>query len=129
MSNGAKYSYRLFVLITFVVITYIAFYWYEIRPSNIKHQCSWVRHYQEGVPAELPMTESQLRERGMLDDCDRNVIDTGSISTKLFGPSCVSSNMSIIDEYRDGKPAVEAKEWWEPADEDEYKFCLHDKGL
>jgi hypothetical protein len=47
------------------------FYWFEYRPAQIKHECSWVH----------------------------------------------------IEQDRYGH------DYWREADEDEYKFCLHDNGL
>jgi hypothetical protein len=35
----------------------------------------------------------------------------------------------VIAEYKSPLKVTPAKDWYEKADEDEYKFCLHDKGL
>lgn len=90
------------------------FYWYEIRPAKIKHDCSWVKRHSDAIPAVVGMTEEEKQE---------------SIKRTQ---ACEAQGRLFCFEFHDNwdsKPAVPAKDWWEPADEDEYKFCLHDKGL
>ena len=86
------------------------FYWYQIRPAQIKHDCSWVRHYKPGKPAEPPMTETELSEKGIIKSCDLNDIKS-------------PSPPSWLDKYGESLLIIRSR------CEEEYKFCLHDKGL
>lgn len=134
MIYKTRYINKLGVGLLIVSISGGLFYWFQLRPAQIKHDCSWVRHYDPGKSAEPAMTENQLWEKGLLKDCsgltDKSGGSTWVSRLNLFGKDyCESENKKKIEEYKNGKPAVPPKEWWEPADEDEYRFCLHDKGL
>lgn len=121
--NKSTLSSVLFILL----ISGGLFYWFQVRPAQIKHDCSWVRHFKPAKAAEPPMTESQLWEKGLLKECGKE--KTGNIFTDRFAEICESENTKVIEEFKNGKLATRAEEWWEKAEEDEYKFCLHDKGL
>jgi len=58
--------YKIFLALFLIVATW--FYWFEVRPSRIKHSCSWVERYEEAKPEQLAMTEEELEEKGMLRD-------------------------------------------------------------
>lgn len=105
------------------------FYWYEIRPTQIKHDCSWVKKIEEVIPAKPAMNEDELRVNGHLESCKDEVIKPNSMFSNLFRDDCVSKNERTIEEYKTSRPAVPEKESWRQASGDEYKFCLHDKGL
>lgn len=126
-----KGIYAFSVVVVLLLITGVSFYWNEIRPAKIKHDCSWVRKTSPAKPAEPAMTEDQLRAKGMLEDCSRwnfeDVQNNPFMGT--LRKNCESENKKKIEDYRYGKAAVPAKEWWVKAEEEEYKFCLHDKGL
>ena len=122
---------RLLLILLVVLLIPSWFYWYEIRPAQIKHDCSWVRMTSPSKLAKPAMTEEQLRINGILEDCSKHNY-VNAETNRFIRPLrevCESENKKKIEEYREGKAAVPAKEWWVQADEEEYKFCLHDKGL
>lgn len=88
------------------------FYWFQVRPAQIKHDCSWVQRHQNSIPAEPGLTQEEI-------DKECNKTYENSFLKKL---ACGLSP-------RSSTPAIPAKDWWGPATPQEYSFCLHDKGL
>lgn len=114
------------------------FYWFEIRPSQIKHGCSWVAHHEDAVPERSAMTEKELQQKGMLENCSGypeelpapsrpGVIP--SIFDSAWGKICRDNNQKKIDDYKQTILAKPARDWYEKSTDTEYKFCLRDKGL
>lgn len=103
------------------------FYWFQYRPSKIKHECSWIKETTAYVPARPTQTEQQLRENGLLKNCqDATRID----AFELLSPGwCNTSNQELIKSYKIVQPEIPIKESWRKAMDNEYRFCLHDKGL
>jgi hypothetical protein len=123
---------RSFIIILGIVFIFAAFYWFQIRPAQIKHDCSWVRVLEEAVPAQPAMSVNELLEKGMISDCSQlpdSPTGKGLLLIGRYKQSCELRNQSVINKYRDEKPAVPAKEWWREASPKEYTFCLHNKGL
>lgn len=117
------------------------FYWYELRPARIKHDCSWVKRTKEATPERSAMTEEELKAKGLLRDCSNIKTDVvteffdgiAASNLKTFNKNrqsvCEDGNKRIIEDYKISKPAESAEVWYEKAEDEEYKFCLRDKGL
>src|SRR3990167_9882127 len=105
------------------------FYWYEIRPSRIKHDCSWVKFTTGGEPERPAKSEEQLLNENIIKSCKGLVNDSPSRSGVIPRLSntfdfCESINRKIIEDYKTTKPATPLKENWRQAKEDEYKFSF-----
>ncbi len=100
------------VLILIFVIGGV-FYWYELRPAKIKHDCSWIERYSDAIPER---TQAQYDQCIML----RNIKPpSGSAFADFVNSSfCETSH-----------PAEPAKSWWERSSKQYYDFCIHEKGL
>lgn len=108
------------------------FYWYAVRPAQIRHACSWVKHHQDMIPARPAMTIDQMKEKGLIKDCTapNATYNISNVVQPIFFPNlCEDLNQTAIDEYGKAKPEVPANDWWERATSEDYQFCLHDKGL
>lgn len=118
-------------LLLVLISLFLGFYWYEIRPAKIRHDCSWVKVVEEGAPPRPAMTEDELRQKGLLEDCSKwyKSIFEGNEFAAGFRSSCEDENKRKIEEYKTPREAISPKEWWRKAREEEYKFCLHDKGV
>lgn len=124
-----KNKISLIILILFTIFGF--FYWFQIRPAQIKHDCSWVKVVEKAIPAQPGISEAELLEKGIIKDC--SILPTAPPEARLtllnrYRAGCELNNREIIDKNM-AKPAVPAKEWWRKATENEYRFCLHDKGL
>jgi hypothetical protein len=142
-----------------VIILLTGFYWFQVRPSQIKHDCSWVKMHDNAVPARPAMTKEELIRNGIIRSCnneiealkkvipdanyklgDMSVHETfmpsvdGVIRSLFDDPlgeatSCIEDGNKVIAAYKNSIPAIPAKDWYEKATPQEYTFCLHDKGL
>lgn len=129
---------KLAILAAFFFIA-TSFYWVQIRPAQIKHDCSWVRVYEEAKPGRPAKTEAELKEAGLIKNCSSQQAGYQSIfntqqtwADKINATAkdlCQQENQKIIGEYKLSKDPIPAKEWWRPSRKEEYQFCLHDKGL
>lgn len=128
---------KRFYLITIFLIILLptlsgAFYWFQVRPSQIKHECSWVKRHADAIPAKAGKTETQLKAEGKLKDCAAipasSNNEPGVTFSLLRNNLCYVENAEVI---KRNKPQtyVPAKNWYEKATKEEYTFCLHDKGL
>jgi len=83
------------------------FYWFQYRPAQIRHDCSWIHVQRDEVPAIPPDPTV----------CNQTTTVGGLDLTPFPSKKC------------SGSPGKASEDYWTAADEDEYKFCLHDKGL
>lgn len=107
-----KNWFKTSIIIIAIVMVGSAFYWYELRPSKIKHDCSWVKKHSDAIPE---ITQVQYDE--CINECNKP-----SQYKNIFGSICYS----FCEKPRSVQPA---KDWWQPATKDEYDFCIHEKGL
>lgn len=116
-------------LLLFLIIG-LWFYWFQWRPSRIKHDCSWIKHHSDAIQAKEGFTESQLKERGMLIECPLQNQQKAMTLIEYYRdtPDCFFENKRIIELNKPIK-YIPAKDWWVKATKDEYTFCLHNNGL
>lgn len=127
-------KYRVFLILIALLLLSGWFYWFQFRPAQIKHDCSWVKHTNEAIPARPTMSEEELKAEGLIKNCSeeetkgyKSIFENPYLS--ILKNECPRKNKQIIEEYKTARPAIPVKNWWVQADEYEYKFCLHDKGL
>jgi len=101
----------IFLLIIFFVFLIGSFYWFQWRPTRIRHDCSWGKKHSNAI---MEITQEQYEE------C-RN-----KCPAKTFGEMIKLSSFCFCDNPRLAQPA---KDWWEPASNRQYDFCIHEKGL
>lgn len=131
-----KVNKSLLIIIT-VVLAFL-FYWYGYRPSQIKKECSWVKKHQDEISAIPAMTEEELLKAGIINDCTVVLNEISKTNDSYYKSylerreeifPCEIENEKIIEEYKQPKQAISAKDWLEKASTEEYKFCLHSNGL
>ncbi|MDO8570570.1 MAG: hypothetical protein Q7R97_03215 [Candidatus Daviesbacteria bacterium] len=127
------------ILLTLLIFFLISgwFYWFQFRPSQIRHDCSWVKHTTDAIPAKPAMNEEELKVKELIKTCTKDEtnqkttgyqsIFSGTGITQYY--ECDRRNKNTIEEYKTARPTVSAKDWWRAALPAEYQFCLHDKGL
>lgn len=128
LSSGITRAWRLYraVLIVVAVIGSL-FYWYELRPSRIKHECSWVEYKVNAQPADPGITrEEEALSKERYEACIEN-------DRKRNPP--VGGGMRLIPDceypvaYKEPSLATLERTETREATEEEYRFCLRDKGL
>jgi len=102
----------LLIILSLIIIFCGLFYWYEWRPTRIKHDCSWVEKHSNFIPE---VTQKQVDEENT--NCLKIKNDNSNKFNKYLTCDKVTS------------PAQPAKTWWEKASKNEYDFCIHEKGL
>lgn len=117
--NHNWFKFLIVVAVVFVIGGY--FYWYAYRPSKIRHDCSWVKKSDKASPE---ITQKQY------DEC---VANQNNNRQKDF-EDCTAKGSLFCDLFLNSicpkpHPATPVKEWWEPANKNQYDFCIHEKGL
>jgi hypothetical protein len=91
------------VLLTIILVLVVAFYWFAIRPSNIKKECSVVP--KETSEAQIDQARAYIKE---------NCKSTGEQSIE-----CLTKRAFLGKAMKEGGPASNS----------EYEQCLRSKGL
>lgn len=140
LKPGSMKKHLLFIAFLLIIL-FLSFYWFAWRPAQIKHACSWVKWTIAAVPAYPAMTEAELKAQGLIKVClsptptriPRTSVEKSVANfwndLNIQPDTCEQNNKKIIDEYSKPREAIPAKEGWDKATDDEYKFCLRDKGL
>lgn len=105
------------------------FYWYEIKPAKIRHDCSWVKQTSPAISGRRAMTVEELTREGKLQNCNLSEKDQNEWWSGRSISLCEGHNEAVIKEYSVPIQPQPAKEWWSEASQEEYKFCLQSKGL
>lgn len=117
-----KLTIIIVVLIGLVLLGSL-FYWYQIRPANIKHDCSWVKVHNDVWPG---ITQEEIDiDKKKLADCELKHPNPNPNNIFKLNPNCPDFGHAL-EKARDTVPA---SDYYRKASENEYKFCLHDKGL
>jgi hypothetical protein len=126
-------AYRV-VLIVAVVVGAV-FYWYELRPSRIKHECSWTEYRVDAQPADFGVSkEEEARSIDEFDSCAKEYqqkMDSLQKNTWDYINLRAARDMACKERlfYREPSPATPERVERREATEEEYQFCLRDKGL
>lgn len=136
--NDASIRPSWMLSVTVLALGTFLFYWFQLRPAQIKHSCSWIKEYVGGEPARPAMSEKEARSKGLLKDCSPRPLDlpnsaSGNFLNSLFTPealaACEKENQRLILTYSTPRSAIPAKERVRKTTDNEYKFCLRDQGL
>lgn len=125
-----KKSFILIVLILFIIS--VMFYWFAYRPSKIRHDCSWVRMVNPATIAKPAITEEDIKNSQLeYDKCVKELAELNKYNT---GYKRIFTNDGIMcdDLLKKERPFIPAKPeriWYKKARENEYNFCIHEKGL
>lgn len=96
------------------------FYWYEVRPSKIRAECSWVAKHSDAKPAYTGKTEDELKLEGALMNC--------SNTSGTYRQYCESTNKVTIESWTPRSAEIE-RDVFVPATKTEYDFCIRSRGL
>lgn len=98
------------------------------------------------------MTKVELEAKGIIRSCKKDfdllhkAVPTYNVGTDNFfdlnkhytfeqqrliwnATSCREDSDKVIADYKKAINPAPARDWYERADDEQYKFCLHDKGL
>ena len=116
-----KYISIIIIFLSLLVVS-LSFYWFQIRPSQIREDCSWTKKHQD---ASLGVTKVEADEKKAkcIEEQNENRVPgkLGDFYYDLGIEGCANMYRYI--------PPQDEKDWYEKASEEEYKFCLRSKGL
>ena len=127
--NNLVIKYKRMALLLSLIIAVLTgvFYWFEIRPAKIRRGCLWVKKHTDAKPAIPPTSDNEILVEGKIVDCTSIVKgDSSSLYNKLIHSDLV---IKSCEEREKGIPAIDAKDWEEPASKEEYDFCIRENGL
>ena len=107
---------RLTIIMLIVAIFGGLFYWYELRPAQIKKDCSWVKQVRS---AQQEVTEAQaIESQKRYEEC-----------LKEKGNPTGLSKLGVCGYAIDRQDYVPESIYYRKASKTEYDFCVHSKGL
>lgn len=122
MGKFIKENWFRLGLLTILIISIVgAFYWYQWRPNQIRHNCSWTKRHSDAISE---ITQEQYGK--CVQERNKCVIDNKKKSTNPTNPFLGLFDCPDCPPARSAQPV---KDWWEQANKNEYDFCIHEKGL
>lgn len=112
--------YILGITVACLTITGYLFFWFQIRPAEIRKECSAVEVHEDAKPADPGLTKEEAEVKK--EQCEKENCSDGNGGGKICWP-CASIQSKPATE------AADAKDYSRQATEKEYEFCLHEKGL
>lgn len=134
-----KIDKKILALIVLSVIGYYLFYWYELRPAKIKHDCSWYKVVDVAIPA-INKEEAEA-SKAEYDKCvEENKKKKEEAEASRNSETWKEFNTNLLDDWEAPSQAcynflkyersyTPEKEWYRKAKDTEYDFCLHEKGV
>ena len=109
--------FRLAVLLLAFSSISFYFYWYSIRPSQIKQACSWVTKTKPAIPYRAAMTIEEMEKKGMLKTCKKSPPQENRGFSSMFEEArvnvlyenCLADNKKAIAKYSKEQLAEPAK--------------------
>lgn len=113
---------NLIVVFILLLVFCSFFYWVQIRPSQIRKDCSWTKNHLDFYPGVTQQEADIQKEKCMEENNKKH--KSGEMSDSWY-----EFNISACKEINIFRPSQPAKDWYEKATDKEYEFCLHSKGL
>jgi|GEM_PF-3335682 len=113
------------IVIVVLVILAGVFYWFQIRPTQIKKECSWTTETYEadsGITKEQAEINKKIYENCVENNWDCDTSGVVGVEQPVLG----RLSLEYITKERAPSPATTEKE---EASEEEYNTCLRSRGL
>lgn len=111
--------WKISILVILIIAIGGWFYWYGLRPAQIKHDCSWVKKHLDAI-TEITQEKYNACASRFSEETTPAVPNGLENSVRSF---------LIKEECGEPRSAQPAKDWYEPAPSAYYTFCIHEKGL
>jgi hypothetical protein len=103
------------IVMLLLIVAAIPFYWYQVRPASIRHDCSWILDHHEKQQA---ITQSDIN-----NEIDKYCTSSSTMPSTFSKLNCDAAKSTQL------KAEMPASDYYRKASENEYKFCLHERGL
>ena len=111
MQNWLKENwFRVSIVVLSTLTIVLSFWWFEIRPAQIKSQCAWTQRHIDAIQAQ-PASP----------DWPECLVKLGTLRSSfedIFGVAC-----------RKETSAQPAKDYYSKSSDAEYTSCLREHGL
>lgn len=109
-------DYKIIIIVGLVILGG-AFYWFQIRPTTIKRNCSW---FTEIIKADPGITKEQAE----INKIKLNNGECSNSEGRLTSFSCY-----MLEKDTKERPPQPEKEVTNEATKNEYDMCLRQNGL
>ena len=107
------------IFIVAVVILGLAFYWFQLRPVQIKKECSW---FTQIIPADAGVTKEQA-------EINKKAFTECSVKNDVQGTGAFNFKVPCNSENIEERAPVSEREFASAATKSEYEVCLRRNGL
>lgn len=106
------------ILVSLILFSVVAttFYWFELRPSTIRKNCSWIHEQSPEIKA-ISGDESVI------------VPNTSNLDLNTWEGLNAEAEAKLMMRKKVGSSAVSAMDYWRKSTSKEYDFCLRSNGL
>lgn len=116
-----KFKEYKYLIALGLVILVSSFYWFQVRPTSIKKECSWVEEVIEADPG-VTTEQAEKNKKIFSEQCDTPKSSTGYQG--LISPGCwLLEKNSVAREPQPERTEVKN------ATDDEYRTCLRQHGI
>lgn len=149
MSSQFKNAKVVSGIIVLLVIGSGLFYWYELRPAKIRHDCSWTKVTDPAKPAVPAITREDVENSKIkYNEClvKNNLVSykerenpyeglfSGSLTIDQLNERVATDNnfnacKRLLEQEREAVSAKPETYWYREAKKTEYDYCLHEHGL
>lgn len=121
--------YKTALLVFFLLIIGGLFCWYELRPAKVKHDCSWHKVVDAAIPAisKEEADASKVAYDKCIEDNNKKKEEANKNGTAWDKFNLSEYLCDHLKKYE--RPFVPERTWYREAKDEEYDFCLHEKGL
>lgn len=108
------------LVILVLLVATSSFYWYELRPSEIRKECSWITDRKPDVLAVMEVTQEEADRKNAENKAKCESGDSG------FLHEIICEQVVVPRTY---KPAQQGEEYVRASTREEYATCLRHNGL
>lgn len=118
----------IFIFSSLLALICVMFYWFQLRPTWIRQDCSWI-HVQKDAISAIQGDDSVVVPA--LIPKDVADYDTWDKYLSRYGKVIYTNSDEVqrLQSQKNGYPGEVAEDYWMQASDDEYQFCLQSRGL
>ncbi len=117
-NSCSMFNNKVLVVTSLVLVVGLWFYWFALRPVNIRKECSLIK----GVKS---LTQK--------DSTNTTIYDTSSTFLERYNSfmadTCETNNAKIRATYNLPNNAIPSNECWREATQEQYTNCIHRNGI
>ena len=109
---------KAIVIFSFVLAVGLWFYWFALRPVNIRKECSLVKEKRSQIQKDITNTTTNNSASNLQERYNRFIAD-----------ACDTNNAKVRATYKLPKNTIPSNECWRVATQEQYTNCIHRNGI